>query len=208
MIGNQSVKNYQTMNTFVISRIAAHDTGNIAETNVTITPNNFANPDLKWETSEQYNIGLDLGLWKGRLALTADAYLKRTYDLLQTKEIPGSAGFTSYYVNEGTINNKGLEITIDAVPVKTRDFEWMISGNISFNRGKIVKISDTAAKKKIWVSPSKEKEVVYFEGNQIGNSAYCTAMTSDTFYFLCSLVHLCFKLLFSSDLFRIVTASF
>lgn len=180
MIGNQSVKNYQTMNTFVISRIAAHDTGNIAETNVTITPNNFANPNLKWETSEQYNVGLDLGLWKGRLALTMDAYLKTTYDLLQTKEIPGSSGFTSYYVNEGTINNKGLEITIDAVPVKTRDFEWMLSGNMSFNRGKIVKISDTAAKKKIWVSPTEAKEIVYFEGNQIGNSAYC-AQTANIF---------------------------
>ena len=173
-IGNQSVSNYQTMNTYTISRIASHDTGNISETNVTITPSNFANPNLKWETSEQYNVGLDLGLWKGRLALTADAYLKTTYDLLQTKEIPGSSGFTSYYVNEGTINNTGLEFTIDAVPVKTNSFEWMISGNISFNKGKIVKISDTAAKKNIWVSPTENKEVVYFEGNQIGNSAYCS----------------------------------
>ena len=180
MIGNQSLRNYQTMNTYVISRIAAHDSGNIAETNVTITPDNFANPNLKWETSQQYNVGLDLGLWKGRLAVTADAYLKTTYDLLQVKEIPGSSGFTGYYVNEGTINNKGLELTVDAVPVKTGSFEWMLSANISFNRGTIVKISDTAARKNIWVSPTELKEVVYFEGNQIGNSAYC-AQTANIF---------------------------
>ena len=174
VIGNQSVSNYQTMNTYVISRVAAHDTGNLAETSVTVTPNNFANPHLKWETSEQYNVGVDFGMWRGRVALTADAYYKTTYDLLQTKEIPGSSGFTNYYVNEGTITNRGLEFTLDAVPVKTSSLEWAITGNISFNRGRIEKISDTAARKNIWVSPEESKDVVYFEGSQIGNSAYCS----------------------------------
>ena len=62
----------------------------------------------------------------------------------------------------------------DAVPVKTSSLEWAITGNISFNRGRIEKISDTAARKNIWVSPEESKDVVYFEGSQIGNSAYCS----------------------------------
>ena len=77
-------------------------------------------------------------------------------------------------MNEGTITNRGLEFTLDAVPVKTSSFEWAITGNISFNQGRIEKISDTAARKKIWVSPEECKDVVYFEGSQIGNSAYCS----------------------------------
>ncbi len=179
-VGDQSIAEYQTGNTFTISAISAHDPGNMSETSVTVTPANLANPDLRWETTEQINGGLDLSLWNGRVSIAADGYRKTTFDLLQAKEIPASTGMTSYYVNEGTIRNSGFEFTLEAVPIKTANFEWTLGGNLSINRNKIVSISETADRKSVWVSPTEQKEVVCFEGAQVGNSAYC-AQTANIF---------------------------
>lgn len=173
-VGNQNIGSYQTVNNFTVSHIASHNPAQAAGYNIAVTPANFANPDLKWETTEQMNAGLDLGLWGGRLSLSADVYNKMTFDLLQSKEIPASSGFTNYYVNEGTIRNRGVELTLDVVPVKAGTFEWSFGGNISVNRNTIIKISDTADIKPIWITPDKQENVVMFEGSQIGNSAYCS----------------------------------
>lgn len=172
-VGNQNVSNYQTGHTFVTSHISSHDPGNDAESTITVTPSNFANPDLKWETTEQLNAGLDLSFWNGRLALAADFYNKTTFDLLQAKLIPNSSGFSAYYANEGTILNRGFEITVDAVPVKKGGFEWTLGANFSMNKNKILQISESASRKNIWVTPDKQENVVYFEGAQAGNSAFC-----------------------------------
>lgn len=171
-VGNQSVANYQTMSNFGSGAYPAHNLGNNAETIITLAPSNLANPNLKWETTEQFNGGIDFGMWKGRLTLTADAYYKTTFDLLQSKAVPASSGFTTIAFNEGVILNKGVELAVSAVPVKTRDFEWTIDGNISFNRNQIRTISESSAKKAIWVSTTEQKEVVYFEGSNIGSSNY------------------------------------
>jgi len=179
-VGNQSVSNYQTMSNFGSTSIPSHDTGNAALVIKGLYPSNLSNPDLKWETTEQVNVGLDLGLWKGRFTLAVDAYDKITYDLLQSKEIPTSSGFSTISVNEGTIRNRGLEFTLEATPVKTRDFEWGLTGNLSFNRNKIIKISETAGTKSIWVSTDKCEELVYFEGSSIGGSNY-VAQTANIF---------------------------
>lgn len=179
-VGDQSIADYQTRSTYTISAISAHDPGNVSETSVTVTPSNLANPHLRWETTEQVNGGVDLSLWNGRLSITADGYMKTTFDLLQSKEIPASSGMTSYYVNEGKIRNSGFELTVEAVPVKTADLEWVIGGNLTLNRNKIVSVSKTADRKSIWISTAEQREVVCFEGAQIGNSAYC-AQTANIF---------------------------
>ena len=179
-VGNQTVSNYQTIYTYGTGRVSSHDPATNAGFVVGLYPDNIANVDLRWETSEQVNGGVDLSLWKGRLALTADAYYKRTYNLLQAKSVPTSSGYSSLYVNEGSIENKGLEFTLDAVPLKYRNFEWSVNGNISFNRNKILEINENADSKGIWMSPSRQKEVVYFEGQQIGSSNYC-AQTANIF---------------------------
>ena len=171
-VGNQDIGTRLTLSNYGSSHIPTHDVGNPSESTVSLYPSNIANPDLKWETTEQLNAGLDLSLWKGRVALTVDAYRKMTYDLLQSKTIPSSTGFSSVYVNEGDIENKGLEFTLDLVPVKTSSLEWTLSGNISFNRSKIVKISDTADSKQIFVTPDHAEEVVYFYGSSLGTSNY------------------------------------
>ena len=173
-VGNQAIANYQTMSNFENGRVPAHDPGNTAETTVALYPANMANHNLKWETTEQINAGLDLSLWKGRLSLTADTYLKTTFDLLQNKLVATSSGFSTVAINEGTIQNKGLELSMDLVPLKYRIFELALNANISFNRNKIVFISKDADTKDIWITTDRQEKVVYFLGQQIGSSSYCT----------------------------------
>jgi TonB-linked SusC/RagA family outer membrane protein len=97
-----------------------------------------ANDNLKWETTSQYNAGLDATLFKSRLTFHFDVYYKKTVDLLQNITIPGSTGFTTQLVNTGSIRNKGMEVSVNAVAVNGRAFKWDVTGNISFNRNKIL----------------------------------------------------------------------
>lgn len=99
-----------------------------------------ANADLKWETTSAYNAGIDMGLWKDRLNLHMDAYLKRTDDLLQYITTPGSSGFQRQLRNSGSVENKGIELALDAVIIKNADFQWKSLFNISFNRNRILSL--------------------------------------------------------------------
>lgn len=94
--------------------------------------------DLKWETTEQINIGVDLGLWD-RLNLTADYYVKNTRDLLNSVLLPTSSGYVNTIQNIGKVQNKGFELTLDA-RVLTGEFKWNVNANISFNRNKVKKL--------------------------------------------------------------------
>ncbi len=99
-----------------------------------------ANDKLKWETTSSYNLGLDLGMFKNRLNLSVEVYQKTTDDLLQNLIIPSSTGFRTKLVNSGSIQNKGLEVTLNGVVAKAKDFEWSSNFNISFNRNKILSL--------------------------------------------------------------------
>lgn len=100
-----------------------------------------ANEQLKWETTSSYNLGLDLGMFNNRLSLHVDAYKKITDDLLQNLIIPSSTGFQTKLVNSGSVENRGIEATLNAKIVKSKDFEWSSNFNISFNRNKILSLS-------------------------------------------------------------------
>ena len=99
--------------------------------------NNIANPILGWENTTQYNIGADFGFLKNRIQLTVEAYNKRTEDLLINLPIPASTGFTTFVSNAGSVENKGLELDLSAVILKS-ELKWTFSGNISFNRNKML----------------------------------------------------------------------
>lgn len=104
--------------------------------------NNMANKRLKWETTEQWNIGLDLGLFDGRIKFTGDWYSKETRDLLLYSLLPSSSGFVQGMLNIGKMQNKGIELSLETVNIKTRNFSWSTSFNIAFNRNKIVELID------------------------------------------------------------------
>ncbi len=94
-------------------------------------------PSLTWETTYQGDVGVDVGVLKGRLNLTVDVYDKQTKNLLQALPLPPSSGFGSGQINAGQVQNRGLEIGLTARAVDAADFKWTPSANISFNRNKI-----------------------------------------------------------------------
>ena len=172
MVGNSGVSPYQTYVTYNSNTYPSHDPENSASYSVGIIPSNIANPDLRWETTRQWNVGADVGLWKGRLSLSVDLYHKHTYDLLNRKNIAITSGFTSTWVNQGVITNKGLELSLDAVPVKTKDFEWSFSGNMSFNRNRIDNIGTDSEGDGIYLYDESLTQCNYYLGSQIGSGRY------------------------------------
>ena len=102
---------------------------------------NMANPDLKWETTEQIDLGLDLGFLKDRINVTMDYYIKNTRDLLLDANISANSGFSTAVINVGQLRNTGFEFTLETVNVKTKNFEWTSSFNIAFNQNKIVALN-------------------------------------------------------------------
>ena len=135
-VGSQAIAAYQTLSNYGTRIYSDPWEGS----QIGFTQSNMRNPDLKWETTTQTNIGLDLGLYSGRLNLTVDLYHKMSRDLLQVIDIPRSTGFSTMSINQGKIRNQGLEIALDMMPVATKKVTLSIGGNISFNRNKIVDI--------------------------------------------------------------------
>ncbi|MDF2516968.1 MAG: SusC/RagA family TonB-linked outer membrane protein [Sphingobacterium sp.] len=97
---------------------------------------------IKWEMTTQNNVGLDLTFLNGRLGFTADYYVKTTTDLLYPRELPKETGYTKLQVNVGSIRTRGMEFVVSARPIVKSNFSWEINGNISFERGKVVKLAD------------------------------------------------------------------
>ncbi len=108
---------------------------------------NTANPDLKWEKSNQANIGLDLSLFNNRIEITTDVYYKKTDDLLLRLSLPAYVGTTGQgstappFANIGSLENKGFEFTINTVNMQNKDFLWKSNFNISMNRFKVLKLN-------------------------------------------------------------------
>lgn len=109
---------------------------------VGIAPISILNEDLKWETTEQWNVGLDLDFFNERLGLTVDWYLKTTRDLLLDAVLPQSTGFFSAMKNIGKIRNTGWELTLNTVNVQTKNFKWSSNFNIAFNKNKVLELAE------------------------------------------------------------------
>lgn len=109
---------------------------------------NISNPNLKWETSVQYNAGLDFALFGGRLDATVDVYYKTTKDLLLQLSVPSYLGGIDYadikspWGNVGKIENKGIDFTINGHIIKSKDWNWNSSVTFSHNKGKVKELNE------------------------------------------------------------------
>lgn len=98
--------------------------------------------EIKWESTETYNAGLDFGFLDNRITGSLDVYLKKTKDLLATVSVPAGSNFSNQLItNIGSLENKGLEFTLNAEIVKSKDWNWNASFNMAFNRNKITKLT-------------------------------------------------------------------
>ena len=145
---------------------------------ISYRPSNIANPDVKWETQEQWNIGLDLGFFKDRLNFTFEWYNKESRDMLMLKQVPSYMGINENtnpsirleapFGNFGHIRNRGVDFTIDAHPLVGK-FEWDLNFNISHNKNTLVSLNDGSGNKSLigwgqWsdvVTESKVGESLY-----------------------------------------------
>lgn len=105
-----------------------------------VIPDNLGNSDLKWETTEQMDIGYDLGFFKEKIQFTVDLYRKTTRDLLLDADLPLTTGYTSAYMNVGKLRNEGLELSLNTLNINKKNFTWETNFNISFNRNKVLKL--------------------------------------------------------------------
>ncbi len=138
--GNNRVSDYASLTSLVISPTSGYSVSNSPLKGV--VPGSLGNPDLKWETTVQYNVGLDASFINDRIRFTAEYYYKHTKDLLLNATLAPSQGFLTAYKNVGSVSNSGFEFTLNTENIRTRDFSWNSSFNISFNRNKVLSLND------------------------------------------------------------------
>ncbi len=118
-------------------------TGDVKDGYVMLNATKLANPDLKWESTGMLNIGLDYAFLKGRINGTIEFYIKKTKDLIWDYPVSSYIyPFSSIAANVGEITNKGVEFTINAVPVQTKDLTWSTTLNLSHNKNVVDKLSN------------------------------------------------------------------
>ncbi len=121
------------------------------------------NEGLTWETTESWNIGLDFGVFKNRFRGSLDFYNKQTKDLLISRILPPSAGYSTIYYNSGNMRNQGIEFSLDADIIQTKDFTWTFGGNIGKNNAKIMDLGVSRGDFGVY------KDILAYEGNSLGN---------------------------------------
>ena len=102
----------------------------------------MANPDLKWEKTGQFDVGMEIGLWQNKLTFDIAYYNKKTTDLLLDCPLPHSTGFSTVYKNIGSVRNSGMDLMINARPVTTNDFSWSSTVNLNYNKNKILHLGE------------------------------------------------------------------
>ena len=133
--GSQAISPYSTLNQLLPGTTVFDNS-----LYTTMAPGSRLASDLKWETTEQVNVGLELAILEGRVQFTADYYSKETRDLLNAVQLARSTGYTNSLRNVGRISNKGFEFAVNANIFATEQFQWNVDANISFNRTKVLEL--------------------------------------------------------------------
>ncbi len=133
--GNDNIGSWAYIDLYSLSKAT--------DTQMTPTFSRIGNPEITWETTTNFNAGLEWSLWKGRLTGSFDVYNKKITDLLFWLSVPESAGSRGYYGNIGDMRNTGVELVISGDVIRTKDLTWNITANLSHNSTKITKLPET-----------------------------------------------------------------
>ncbi|MEO9483036.1 MAG: SusC/RagA family TonB-linked outer membrane protein [Ekhidna sp.] len=136
LVGNAPTDDFLYRRNYIRTRYNDEDAFELA---------NLSNEKLKWETTSQFNIGVDFGILEDRISGSFDYYLKTTTDLLFPVPVSQTSGFSTIFDNIGTMENKGLEVNISSVNVSTSDLSWTTDFNISFNKNTITDLNGEQA---------------------------------------------------------------
>ena len=108
----------------------------------TIQMSRMANPDLEWEKTDQFDVGINLNMFKNRINLEVDYYYKKTFDLLLARPLPYTTGFSSVMDNTGRVDNSGVDFLLNTINIQNRNFTWESTLNLNFNQSKIKKLGE------------------------------------------------------------------
>ncbi|WP_165040753.1 TonB-dependent receptor [Dysgonomonas sp. ZJ709] len=132
IVGNQNIDDFAFRSLY---------SPNVSNNQVSFVSNDRrGTEDITWEKQKQLNIGIDLAFLKNRIHFTADAFFIKNKDLLMERTLPVTSGFKKAFVNIGAIENKGVEFTISASVIETKDFKWNLSANLSADKNKITQL--------------------------------------------------------------------
>ena len=175
--GNQGISPYQTLSRFGQHKYyydgswqmaigPGYQSGYTGEGGIYAVWSGIANTNLKWETTAQFDVGLDVSLFGNRLNFTFDWYDKITNDLLRERNIAPSSGYDRMWVNDGVIKNTGFEITLDGIMFSNRD--WKIGGTLVFtrNRNRVLSLGN-AIEAGLMTDPNTGMQYEYY-GNSLG----------------------------------------
>lgn len=127
--------------------------------------NSVVNPNLTWETSEQFDLGLDAAFLKNRLSIALDYYNKRTYNLIQTQSMnwPDYMGISAQLVNMGEVNNRGFEAQATWADKVNRDWSYFVTGNVAYNRNKVtdIGVKDSDGNAGVWTGGGGFRNIPY-----------------------------------------------
>ena len=174
--GNNNIPSGQLMKTY-----SSTTTSWISQANNIFTAGKVMNnPDLTWETSYTHNLGVDFSLSKGKLSGSVEVYQNDTKNLLINFPIPGS-GYDSQYQNVGSTRNRGVELTLNAPLVQTKDFSLNLSGNIAYNKNMVTDLGglESITAQSYWASTEIGDDYIVQVGQPLGNMY---GYVSDGFY--------------------------
>ncbi|WP_232064515.1 SusC/RagA family TonB-linked outer membrane protein [Rhodocytophaga rosea] len=140
LTGNSEIPAYNSLGTLSSTYAAVYGDTRVGGTGL----NRLANPDLRWEKTAQTDVGLELGLFKGRINLEVDLYYRKTTDMLLDAPVPRTSGYATIRKNVGSMENKGLEFALNTINVQAGDFSWNTNFNISLNRNKVLTLATPA----------------------------------------------------------------
>ncbi|MBR6852847.1 MAG: TonB-dependent receptor [Prevotella sp.] len=153
--GNQSISDFASLGLWSGGGIYNNQSG--------VIQSQLANPDLKWETTRQFDLGFEASFFNDRLSIAFDYYNKYTYDLLLQAPISGKTGFSSIFKNIGEMSNKGIEFSITSRNIQKKDFNWTTRFNISHNGNKIEKLESPITQyNRDWVRLEEGKPMYSF----------------------------------------------
>lgn len=139
LTGNSEIATYSALPTL---RVVTSVFSNSRQLGV--VTNRLGNSDLKWERTAQSDIGLELGLFENRILVETDVYYRKTTDMLLAAPLPVTSGYGTITRNVGSMENKGLEVTVTTENIETNNFSWRTTFNIAMNRNKVLKLANPA----------------------------------------------------------------
>ncbi|UOQ74136.1 SusC/RagA family TonB-linked outer membrane protein [Hymenobacter cellulosilyticus] len=168
--GNQEINNYQSLARYDVGSYAAGTTRLVG-----LVPANIGNPDLRWESTAASNAGIDVAFLENRISITADAYYKKTTDLLLRVATPRTTGYGDILLNAGSVENKGFEFALNTTNFDTEAFGWKTNLNFSLNRNKVLDLYSVtelpvgASSSSLFVGAGLGNTSILREGEPIGS---------------------------------------